>query len=178
MTAQPEEKIVIGTGKHLRLFSLPSGWEVCERVQRGKAVAVVALTKDRELILVRQKREPVRSFVLELPAGLVDEGESSLMAAARELTEETGFQAQELRICQTAPSSPGMTDELVTFVFAKGCEKISEGGGVDGEEIEVVLTPVDKIISLLGQHRLKGDLVGCHLLAGLCLAHMEGILSL
>lgn len=61
----------------------------------GNAVNVIALTKEKEVILVRQYRFGTSSYTLELPGGLVDPDESPLSAARRELEEETGFTSDE-----------------------------------------------------------------------------------
>ena len=65
-----------------------------EFVDHPGAVAVVALSGQNEILMIRQYRHPVKSFLWELPAGLLDvSGESKLAAAERELLEETGYRA-------------------------------------------------------------------------------------
>ena len=75
---------------------------------------------------------------IELPAGLIGdetEGEDPLVAAGRELEEETGYRAAKLEALGEYYSSPGMVSESFTLVRATGLTKVSEGGGVEGEGI-------------------------------------------
>ncbi len=71
-----------------------------------RAVFVVAITRDDEMLFVRQYRHPVRDWTLEVPAGSVEDGESPLDAAQRELREETGGEAAEWQHLTTFYSSP------------------------------------------------------------------------
>ena len=68
-----------------------------EIVEQGNAVAVLAIDDDDEVILVNEFRYPV-GYVLEIPAGNIDKGETPLKCAKRELLEETGYKAKKLNI--------------------------------------------------------------------------------
>lgn len=71
---------------------------------------VVAVTKDRKLVLVRQYRHGAEKVLLELPAGCIEKGEDPMAAAGRELLEETGYQAGEIRfLMKTAPNAANST---------------------------------------------------------------------
>ena len=102
-------------------------------------------------MLVEQRRPSVDSNVVEWPAGLAGDSdawqdESLEDAARRELLEETGYQARHWRRLVTVASSPGLTDEVVTFFLAFDAERIAAGGGDASEEIivhEVALTEID-----------------------------------
>src|SRR5689334_19199374 len=67
-----------------------------EIVEHAPGAAVVAVLDDGDVLLVRQPREAVGARILELPAGLIDPGETPMQCAARELTEETGYTAANL----------------------------------------------------------------------------------
>ena len=121
-------------GKHVLVIER-DGWEFVERKNGKEAVAVIALTDDDELILVEQYRRPVDARVIDLPAGLVgDDGENDpARTAAKELEEETGFIAGEVRFIAKCPTSPGITSEQVSFYRAlrvHGTSKPEEGIGV------------------------------------------------
>ena len=121
-------------GKHVLVIER-DGWEFVERKNGKEAVAVIALTDDDELILVEQYRRPVDARVIDLPAGLVgDDGENDpARTAAKELEEETGFIAGEVRFIAKCPTSPGITSEQVSFYRAlrvHGAAKPEEGIGV------------------------------------------------
>ena len=125
-----------------------NGWEFVERTNAREIVAVIAVTPEAELILVEQYRPPVESRVIELPAGLVGdvEGDDSVEeAAGRELLEETGYRAGSLKAVFKGPISAGLSTEILTIVKAEQLQKEHEGGGVDGEDIQVHRVPVSKL---------------------------------
>src|SRR5262245_58760996 len=82
-----------------RSYRYPSGkeadWDI---LLGGNTVAVVALTADDQVVLVRQFRPGPGKVLLELPGGVAEDGEPPAAAAARELLEETGFEADTLEI--------------------------------------------------------------------------------
>ena len=98
-------------------------WEFVTRTNATSVAVLVPVTDQHELVLVEQFRIPVQSRVIELPAGLVgdldDPDETVLRAARRELEEETGFSAGRLTTLLNCPSTPGMSDEMITFVLAE-----------------------------------------------------------
>ena len=103
---------IIYDGKVVRVSKLAGRWEVVEHVP---AVAVLVLRQQRgqdEVLLVSQNRPAVGQKTWELPAGLVDEGETPQVAAARELAEEVGL-GGTLTLLAEVFSSPGFTDEKV-----------------------------------------------------------------
>lgn len=102
-------------------------WESAERANNHGAVLIIArlLPSDR-VLLIRQYRPPARGLVYEFPAGLIDDGETPEEAAARELREETGFVAREMRIFPSAYTTPGLSDESVFMVTAEIDEDAAE----------------------------------------------------
>lgn len=89
-------------------------------------VVVAALTKDEELILVRQYRHGVEKVLLELPAGMIEAGEKPEQAAARELLEETGYQAESMEfLFKTAPNASNCDNYAYCFL-ARDARKVTE----------------------------------------------------
>jgi ADP-ribose pyrophosphatase len=143
-----KQDIIHFQGRYLNLLER-DGWEFASRSNASSVVILVAVTSDEEIVLVEQYRKPVGSLVIELPAGLVgdhvDPDESILDAAARELEEETGYAAAQLEVLMTCPSSAGMSDEMISFVLAKGLTRVGPGGGDDSEDIEVHIVPLTDV---------------------------------
>ncbi|HCB02762.1 MAG TPA: NUDIX hydrolase [Nocardioides bacterium] len=85
------------------------------------AVVVLAVDDDERVLCLRQYRHPARRRMLELPAGLLDqEGEDPRAAAERELLEEAGLVAADWTGLTAAYSSPGITDERISYFLARG----------------------------------------------------------
>jgi ADP-ribose pyrophosphatase len=133
-------------------------WESCERTTRAAsgvdAVAIVAKATSRygppQIVLVSQYRPPLDSICIELPAGLVDEGEMPELAASRELREETGFAAHEfISSTPICCSDPGMSNTNTALVVVEvdldaRLNKKAQQKLDDGEHIEVILAPWGK----------------------------------
>ena len=147
-----EPHALLGEGQHLRLLRRGT-WEFVQRRNCSDAVLVAAITTDGKLVFVEQFRPPVNAPVIELPAGLVsddaDSAGESLEDAARELLEETGYQADSLQKVFTGPSSAGLTDEMVTLFVATGLRKQGPGGGIDNESITLLEVPLDEAFEWL-----------------------------
>jgi len=139
-------------------------WEAVERVNCEGIVAVVPITADGELILIRQFRPVVNNYVIEFPAGLNDKGESLVDAARRELIEETGQTTEELIFLAEGPISSGLSTEMLTVFLAKGTipaspELIKQFPSDESEDIETIRTPAAVIHNTLENFRKKGDYV-------------------
>ena len=146
-------------GRYLSLVETDN-WEYVTRSNAHAVVVIVALTGDGNIVLVEQYRRPVDRRVIELPAGLVGDmhgpDEDVLEAARRELIEETGFEAQTVELVMESPSSAGMTDEIVSFIRARGLKRIGAGGGDDSEDIITHLIPLDQVDNWLQQQQAGG----------------------
>jgi ADP-ribose pyrophosphatase len=131
-------------------------------VVHGPAVAIVALDLDENVMLVRQPRVAAGGPLLELPAGGVEEGESPLASAQRELREETGLHGGDWVEVATFFTTPGYSDEKMHLFLATRLER-GEPSPEGSEEIELVRVPFEEIGSLLA------DIEDAKTLAGLLL---------
>ena len=107
---------------------LPNGKTAFREVaEHPGGVAVVALTEEGEVMLVRQYRYPIQSLLLELPAGKLDkDAEDQLEAAKRELSEETGLEAEEWTYLGNMLFSPGFCTEKIHMYLARQLKKGSQ----------------------------------------------------
>jgi ADP-ribose pyrophosphatase len=137
----------VWSGKYIKVIK-DGTWEYV-----GRAI------DDGHVLLVEQFRVPLGRACLELPAGLVgdeDAGESVIDSAARELEEETGYQADSIESLGFFHSSPGMVSEGFTLVRARGLRKVNDGGGIEGEGITVHRVPVTEIAAFVADKRAEG----------------------
>lgn len=165
------ERVVIQEGKYIR-FWRQGTWEFVERSNCTAIVVILAMTKERKVILTEQYRIPVQSNVIEFPAGLVNDlgakkKESILTAAKRELWEETGYRAKRMQKVLEGPVSGGFTVDKLTIVRALDIKKVGAGGGDETENIKVHEVPLDKVPQWLRKMEKAGCLVDPKVYAGL-----------
>jgi ADP-ribose pyrophosphatase len=138
---------------HGRLIRVEvESWPAGDReiVRHPGACAVVAITRGGEVLLVRQTREAIRGALLEVPAGIFDvDGEDAAACAARELLEETGHRAENLRPLGAIYTSPGFTDERIHMFTA---DALPDGGGEDA--VEVVPVPFAEALAAIRDGRI------------------------
>jgi 8-oxo-dGTP pyrophosphatase MutT (NUDIX family) len=125
---------------HEECLVLPSGARIEEfhRLETPSWAAAVALTNTGEIVLVEQHRRGLDGTSLELPAGVIDNGESAEDAVKRELLEETGYAADEwLPLCELAPE-PSRSTARAHLFFARNAYSVSEPRPEACEQIQVV----------------------------------------
>ncbi len=146
---------------------LPSGRVVArEIVEHPGAAAVVALTDDGCVIMVRQYRKAVERELLEIPAGGLEPGEAPEACARRELAEETGLTARSLTRLVTFVPSPGIMTELISIFVARGLSPIHSETPGDEEDLRVVRVPVDQARAMID----SGEICDAKSIIGLLLA--------
>lgn len=156
MSDEPEE--VVWQGKWIAA-KRRGKWEYVSRARGIRAAVIVAIDEDDHVILVEQFRIPLGRRCLELPAGLVGdehEGDTALEAARRELEEEAGYTCAHVESLGDYFASPGMVTESFTLVRATGLTKVSEGGGVAGEDITVHRVAMAQLPVFVAQKREEG----------------------
>lgn len=125
-----------------------------EIIEHHKAVVVVpVLNKDR-VVLIKQYRKAVEAVLFEVPAGLLHEDEEPLIAAKRELAEETGFVSKEIIPLVDVYASPGFTDEYMHFFLAFNLVK-GETNFDHDEYIETYIVTIDEYEKMIMDGRIK-----------------------
>jgi len=152
-------------------------WEYAGR-PGGVRAAVILAIDDGHVILAEQYRVPLGRPCIELPAGLIGDGddpdEPPETAAARELEEETGYRAAKLEAIGEFWSSPGMLTESFTLVRARGLERVGDGGGTESEDITVHRVPFAGLEEFLAKQRALGKAIDVRILLLLGRKLIEG----
>ncbi len=146
-------------GKRVRVrvddVRLPSGRRtVREVVETAPAVAIVPITTDGRVLLIRQYHHAIGRALLGLPAGTQEPDEEPAATARRELIEETGYAAETVTELVAYYPSPGYTDERLTIFRADGCRPVG-GGPAPDELIDVVPVPLVEIPGLVASSALQ-----------------------
>lgn len=165
----PEETMF--TGKWLTLKKR-GRWEYAVRNNPRGAVIILAVTPEDKIVFVEQYRVSILANTIEMPAGLVgdiagSEDEDVLLAAKRELEEETGYTCGRMEFVHEGPSSAGMSTEMIAFARAWDLVKIGEGGGDDTENITVHEVPRAEAGQWLFERAKEGFSIDAKLFAGL-----------
>lgn len=145
-----------------------------EFVAHPGAVAVIALNEANEVLLIKQYRHPVRKYLWEIPAGLLDiEGESRLEAAKRELLEETGYVADSWQELISFHTTPGGNDETITVFVARQVRHQGHEIELEGEETDLELrwVPLAEALQSVLNSEMQSPSAGYGLMA---LAHQLG----
>lgn len=120
------------------------------------------LTKDGKVVMVRQYRHGLGEEGIELPGGVVEEGESMEDGVKRELLEETGYRFDNIEYLGNISANPSTTNNLMHMFLATGGEKVAEQSLDEAEEVEVVYYTMDEIKQLLKDHKIMQSLhVNC-----------------
>ena len=166
------KKRTVYEGKFLRFVALTyndsSGtvreWEAFERRNCKGIVAIVPVTDNQEVLLIRQFRPPVNSYVIEFPAGLNDKGDTLEEAARRELLEETGYAADNFIFLAEGPLSSGASGEILTVYLATGLTFRGIGERDETEDIEVLKVPIGSISQKLSMLESQGNYIDLKIL--------------
>ena len=120
------EKVFDGVLLHVRkdMVTLPNGKiTVREYIEHPGAVALVAYDKNGDVLLLNQFRYPLKKIFIELPAGKIEPGETPEETGLRELEEETGYRATELRFLTKIHPCIGYSDEVIHIYEAFGLKE-------------------------------------------------------
>lgn len=131
------------------------------RIETRDWVNVLAVTDDRRVILVEQYRHGVEDVTVEIPGGLVDEGENPRDAATRELQEESGYTGTAISDMGVVQPNPAILDNRCFTYLVEGCRLTHALQLDDGEDIVVRTEPLDAIPGLIADGTIQHALVVC-----------------
>lgn len=120
---------------HLQDVELPNGkHSKREIIKHPGAVAILAITDDKKIVMVEQYRKALERTIVEIPAGKLEKDEEPVLCARRELEEETGYECANLEWLTSFYTSPGFADEIVHIFLAKGLTKKENSAPLDEDE--------------------------------------------
>ncbi|MFC6182349.1 NUDIX hydrolase [Lactiplantibacillus daowaiensis] len=148
-----------------RTIETPDGLRV-ERdlIDHGNAVTILALTADDQVVLNTEYRVGRNAETISLPAGLINPGEQPLVAATRELQEETGYIAHDSRVMTAITSSEGFTNETVHLILTHIDPTEHGERHFDADEfVNTQLVPLTQVIDLMRAGKLRSAQAVCAL---------------
>ncbi|HHY41396.1 MAG TPA: NUDIX hydrolase [Thermoanaerobacterales bacterium] len=148
---------------------LPNGRKSTrEIVEHPGAVAVVAITGNDEVLLVRQYRKAVERELLEIPAGKLEKGESKETCVKRELMEETGYYPNELEYLTSFYTSPGFSNEIIHLFLGKKLIRKAKDADFD-EYLQAEKVPFKEVLDKIK----SGEIIDSKTITGLLLASFQ-----
>lgn len=129
------------------------------------AVVIVAIKDKKEVLIERQYRPIIGSWIYELPAGTIEEGEEPSITAERELLEETGYKAGKMEYLGWFYTSPGTSTEVIHVFLAKDLVRVSNPMQELDELIEIKWMAIDDVWRLIS----KGVIVDAKTIVALSL---------
>jgi ADP-ribose pyrophosphatase len=118
----------------------------------------VALTKDNKIIMVRQYRHAADIVSLEIPGGVIEDGENPEEGMRRELLEETGYQFDEIELINTVYANPSTANNKTYCFLARGGRKVQEQQLDEHEQITVHEYSIDEVKQLLADNKIAQSL--------------------
>ena len=125
-----------------------------EHVLAGHAAVIIPETEDGEFIMIKEPRTPIGKTVIAFPAGMIEEGESAIDGALRELEEETGYRAGKIKKLRDVYPAIGYSNEKVSIFLAKDLLKTQRHLD-ETEDIDVIKIPILEIKQMLDNGDIK-----------------------
>lgn len=142
-------------GKRTYKVTLNDGsTRICDQITKkkdnGDAVVIIPITEDGNFVMIVESRPNTKeTVVLEFPAGMVDSGEESKVAAIRELLEETGYQPNNVYELEWHYQDQGCSSAIIRTFVAEGCKKVQEKRESDGERLEYIEMTYEDVLEYI-----------------------------
>jgi len=166
---QPWRQLSSQTLGSYRVFSVRQEHKVSPRTGRGYDffvidsadwVNVIALTPERQMVLIEQYRHGSNTVELEIPGGIIDAADASPQAAGeRELAEETGYQGEGPVIVGQVYPNPAIMRNHCYTVLLQNCRAVKSVHWDDGEDLLTKLVPMEQVPELVASGRIRHSLV-------------------
>lgn len=160
---KPWKRIRSKSSRSFRVFSIRTDTTISPRtgrkhdfyiIESNDWVNVIPLTADHEVVMIKQYRHGSGEVTLEIPGGLVEAGDTSKQAAARELLEETGYRAKRWTKIGVVNPNPALFNNRCSTFLAQDIQKVSGPSPDQTEDIEVIRISLANIPGLI----LKGKI--------------------
>jgi 8-oxo-dGTP pyrophosphatase MutT (NUDIX family) len=122
-------------------------------------VNVVPITSHGQVVLIRQWRHGIAEEALEIPGGIIDPGETPMIAGARELAEETGYEPKRMEPLGWVHPNPALFSNRCYTCLALDCHEAGPPRPEDTEQIQVELRPLDQVPQLIRSGEISHSLV-------------------
>ncbi|WP_207744145.1 NUDIX hydrolase [Romboutsia sp. 1001713B170131_170501_G6] len=158
-----EEKTIssdkIYTGKTISLKvdtveTINQGYQKREIVEHPGAVGILALNENNEIVLIKQFRKPIEKVIWEIPAGKLEPGETPKECAQRELKEETGYDASNLKLIHKFYTSAGFSNQKI-YIYLATDITVGERNLNDDEDIEVHTISLEEAYNMVIQNEIE-----------------------
>lgn len=148
---------LIYTGKSVSLrvdtVEVPNkGYQKREIVEHNGVVAVIAITKDNKIIMVKQYRKSIEDVVLEIPAGKLELNENPRECAIREFRQKTGYNAENFKLIHKFYPSVGFSNQMIFIYLADKLEKLEDKQ--KDQQIEVEEIDFDEVYNMVLENKI------------------------
>lgn len=127
--------------------------EIFEKIARQDTVGVIAVTKEKKILISYQEQPSMRPFICT-PGGIIDAGEEPFVAIQRELLEETGYTSEKWELFDAVQPTTKIDWAIFTFI-AKDCEKVAEPHLDAGERMEIKAVSFDEFLNIVTQPEFR-----------------------